>query len=260
MQPILNIAGYKFITLTDLSARRDIFLEKTTSLQLKGTILLSSEGVNITLAGSSENIADFLLFLQQETLFADMNFRKSYSDFQPFRHMRVRIKKEIITMGQPDIHPENETAPEISPAEFKKWLDEKRDITVLDTRNGYEVEFGTFDNAKHLDIDDFGEFPVAMRQVATDKPIVMFCTGGIRCEKAGLAMMHAGYSEVYQLKGGILNYFSEVGAAHYHGECFVFDERISVDTNLKPTGTTQCLTCQGPIKSADVSCRNCTTC
>lgn len=247
MMQILNIASYKFIALSDLPAHQSIFLEKTNNLRLKGTILLSAEGINISLAGIPEDIALFVSFLQSTPLFADMTFRESYSDFQPFKQMRVKIKPEIITLRQADIHPEQELAPDISPAEFKKWLDEKRDITILDTRNDYEVKFGTFEKAQQLYLDEFGEFPDAINQVSRDKPIVMFCTGGVRCEKAAWVMLNAGYSNVYQLKGGILNYFAEVGAEHYQGECFVFDERVAVDATLNPSGTKQCIICQGPI-------------
>lgn len=260
---ILNIASYKFIALTDLSERCSTFLEKATLLGLKGTILLSAEGININLAGLPEDIAEFIRFLHSDTLFSDMTFRESYSDFQPFKHMRVKIKQEIITLRQPDIHPENQTAPDISPEEFKKWLDEKRDMTILDTRNDYEVRFGTFENAQQLHLDDFGGFPAAIDQVSREKPVVMFCTGGIRCEKAALVMLNAGYSTVYQLQGGILNYFAKVGSDHYEGECFVFDERVAVDASLEPTGTKQCLLCQGPIVKQEemaLSSTSCVTC
>ncbi len=249
--PILNIASYKFVALSDLSRRCSILLEKTHSLSIKGTILLSAEGMNLSLAGIEKNIVEFILFLKNDPLFRDMTFRESYSDFQPFKHMRVKIKEEIITLRQPDIHPENQAAPDISPTEFKKWMDEKRDITILDTRNDYEIKFGTFENATQLNLDEFGEFPAAMHQVPHEKPVVMFCTGGIRCEKAAWVLLNAGYSNVYQLKGGILNYFAEVGAEHYQGECFVFDERIAVDANLISSGTKQCVICQGPIRKQE---------
>lgn len=231
MMSILNIAGYKFITLSDLEEWRDLLLGKVNHLQLKGTILLSTEGINLNLAGLPENIIKFKSFLLQNENFIDMTFRESYSDFPPFKRMRVKIKPEIITLRQPDIHPENQTAPALSPKEFKTWLDEERDMTILDTRNAYEIAFGTFKNAKNLHLEDFSEFPAAMKQIPRDKPIVMFCTGGIRCEKAALVMLNAGYSNVYQLQGGILNYFAEVGGDHYDGQCFVFDERVAVDTN-----------------------------
>jgi len=228
---VLNIAGYKFITLSNLPQRQSVLLEKTTALELKGTILLTPEGININLAGIPHQLAEFVDFLRKDSLFSDMTFRETNSHFQPFQRMCVKIKKEVITLRQPDIRPENQTAPDISPTEFKKWLDEKRDITILDTRNDYEVKLGTFENAQHLDLEDFSEFPAAINQISREKPIVMFCTGGIRCEKAALVMLKAGYSNVYQLKGGILNYFAEVGAEHYEGECFVFDERITINAN-----------------------------
>ncbi len=235
MTSILNIAGYKFISLSKLPEWRSILLEKTSELALKGTILLSKEGINITLAGLPGEVRAFIQFLQDTESFSDMTFRESYSDARPFKRMYVKIKQEIITLRQPAIHPEQKAAPDISPKELKQWLDEKRDITLVDTRNDYEIEYGTFKNAQNLHLEDFGEFPAVVNQVSRDKPIVMFCTGGIRCEKAAWVMLNAGYTNVYQLRGGILNYFAEVGRDHYEGECFVFDERVAVDTNLKPT-------------------------
>src|SRR5579872_7501395 len=190
MMPILNIASYKFVPLSHLPERRNTLLEKANLLHLQGTILLSTEGINVTLAGVPKDIAAFMEFLKNDPLFADMIFRESYSDTKPFRHLRVKIKKEIITLRQPEVHPEIKTAPAITPKEFKKWLDEKRDITILDTRNDYEVRFGTFENAQHLHLEDFGEFPDAIDQVSREKPIVMFCTGGVRCEKAALVMLN----------------------------------------------------------------------
>ena len=267
MNPILNIAGYKFIALTDLSALRVQLLTSASHLTLKGTILLSPEGINLSLAGTTENIQQFLTALKQDSRFADLTFRQSYSATQPFKYMRVKLKKEIITIKQADIQPEQQSAPEISPQEFKQWLDEQRDVTVLDTRNDYEVRFGTFKNAVNLQIDDFSEFPTAMQQVRADKPTVMFCTGGIRCEKAALVMLKAGYQNVFQLKGGILNYFAEVGGEHYQDECFVFDQRVALNSKLQETGTIQCKVCQSPVKKQeqtapefvpDVSCPSCT--
>jgi UPF0176 protein len=225
---IENIAGYKFIVLEQLETLRCEFLSLCQTLALKGTILLSPEGINIFLAGTTANIASFKAHLVNDTRFADMSFRISYSENQPFKRMKVKIKNEIITMRHPEIKPTETRAPAISPAELKQWLDENRDITILDTRNEFEVNYGTFDNAVNLHINDFSQFPEASKQVAKQKPIVMFCTGGIRCEKAALHMLNLGYKEVYQLEGGILNYFEQVGGAHYHGGCFVFDERESV--------------------------------
>lgn len=254
---ILNIAGYKFITLNDLPELLERFQSECQRLELKGTILLSPEGMNVTLAGPIESINEFKEFLRSDARFADYTFRESFSEDQPFDRMKVKIKNEIITMRRPEVRPDLKTAPDISPQDFKKWLDENRDITVLDTRNEYEVRFGTFKNAVNLHIDDFSEFPeAAEKNVTRDKPIVMFCTGGIRCEKAALHMLNAGYSEVYQLHGGILNYFKEVGGAHYDGECFVFDQRVAVDANLETTGTLQCTRCEGPMQ-VNADCPQC---
>lgn len=256
---ILNIAGYKFVSLSELQELRANLLEKCQALELKGTILLSPEGINLSLAGSVAKIEQFKELIENDERFADLTYRESLSDFVPFKRMKVKLKKEIITMRHPEVQPESGRAPDISPQEFKRWMDENRDIVVLDTRNDYEVRFGTFDKAVNLHIDDFCEFPEAAESITRDKPIVMFCTGGVRCEKAAIHLKNAGFSEVYQLDGGILNYFAEVGGAHYDGECFVFDERVSVDPELKTTGTVQCLVCYGPVKQSAISCESCQT-
>lgn len=251
---VLNIAGYKFIPLDELVLLQNLLLTECNHLGLKGTILLSEEGINISVAGIPSVINSFKSFLQLDNRFSDMSFRESVSAFQPFDLMKVKIKKEIITMHKPEIDASID-APSISPQALKQWLDEKREITLLDTRNDYEVKFGTFQNAKNLNIEDFGQFPETTNTIPNDKPIVMFCTGGIRCEKAARYLLKNGFSKVHQLEGGILNYFREVGGAYYEGECFVFDQRISVNSNLEVTGTRQCLQCQGPVK--ENGCRVC---
>ncbi len=231
---ILNIAGYKFTTLDNLSELRISLLNKCEELTLKGTILLSPEGINITLAGTLTDVNAFKAQLTANSSFSDMTFRESYSTNQPFKRLKVKLKKEIITFRQPEICPETQRAPAVSPQQFKQWLDQGRELTILDTRNDYEIEFGTFANATKLHIQDFCEFPQAAENLPTDKPVVMFCTGGVRCEKAGVHLLNKGFSEVYQLDGGILNYFAIEGGAHYEGACFVFDERIALDPNLQP--------------------------
>ena len=263
---ILNIAGYKFISLHDLSSWKKKLHEQCSSLAIKGTLLLSQEGINISLAGIEKNIQAFKFFLRNEACFADLSFRESYSTTLPFQHLKIKIKPEIITLKQPHIHPEYHRAPSISPTELKSWLDEKREMTLLDTRNDYEIRFGTFSHALNLHLHHFTELPTAIQQVNREKPVVMFCTGGIRCEKAALFMLDNGFSNVLQLDGGILNYFAEVGGTHYKGECFVFDERIAIDTHLQETKTSQCKICQSPINQAkpslppfvsDLSCNAC---
>jgi UPF0176 protein len=244
---ITNIAGYKFLSLSELAALQAGWLSQCESLHLKGTILLSEEGVNVTLAGMDDEITSFKSFLKRDARFADMTFRESVSAYQPFKHLKIKLKKEIITMRRPEVSPELQRAPSISPEEFKQWMDENRDITILDTRNDYEVRFGTFRGAVHFQLENFCGFPEASSQLDPQKPVVMFCTGGVRCEKAGLHLLNEGFSEVYQLDGGILNYFAKVGGVHYDGDCFVFDQRVAVNADLQETGTAQCKHCQGPV-------------
>lgn len=248
---ILNIAGYKFIAIDDRETLRNHLLTECNALSLHGTILLSPEGINVSLAGAPDKIAAFLTTLRADDRFTDMSFHQSYSETVPFKFMKVKLKKEIITMRKPDADPLPGRAPHISPADFKQWMDEKRDIIVLDTRNDYEYRFGTFDGAVNLHIADFGEFPEACKSITQDKPIVMFCTGGVRCEKAAIYMRDQGYQEVYQLDGGILGYFKQMGGAHWHGDCFVFDDRIALDPALQPTKSVQCGCCQGPVSEAE---------
>jgi UPF0176 protein len=249
---ITNIAGYKFIILTDLAELRAALLEVCTRVNCRGTVLLSQEGINLNLAGDADAILAVREFFRGDARFSDMSFRVSLSDRLPFKFMKVKIRQEIITMRRRDVQPELQRAPSISPQQLKVWLDEKREITLLDTRNAYEVRFGTFEHATHVGINDFSDFPQAAKNLKSDVPVVMFCTGGIRCEKAALHLQNAGHNEVYQLDGGILNYFAEVGGVHYQGECFVFDQRVSLDAALKQTGTLQCVSCEGPIVAGAV--------
>jgi len=231
---ILNIAAYQFFHVPDPKALRQALLAQCQCHSLKGTILLSEEGVNLSLAGEEANVQAFKQILGTiDPCLVGMTFRESYSEKIPFQRLKVKVKKEIITLKQAHINPTMQRAPAISPETLKQWLDEGREVTLLDTRNDYEMDFGTFHDAVNLHLGHFSEFPEKMTAVKSQKPIVMFCTGGIRCEKAALQMLDAGYADVYQLDGGILNYFAKVGGAHYQGRCFVFDERVSVDATLK---------------------------
>lgn len=224
----LNIAGYQFVAIPDYQALRAPLLAQCQSLSLKGTILLSQEGINLNLSGTVDAIAKFKTSLNTYTYFSGMTFREGYSETQPFKRLKIKLKKEIITLRQPKANPIEKRAPAILPETLKQWLDEKREFTLLDTRNDYEVELGTFQGAVNLHLKHFCDLPKAVQQVKKDKPIVMFCTGGIRCEKAALYMQQEGYETVYQLDGGILNYFAMVGGDHYDGACYVFDERVTV--------------------------------
>ena len=239
MNTILNIAAYKFVSLDDLPERRDHLKSRCGALQLKGTILLAHEGINLFLAGSPENIGAFKAELRGDPAFADIQFKDSFSDQMPFGKLLVKIKKEIIPFGQPQINPAEQPAERLSARSLKAWLDEGRNLVLLDTRNAFEVKHGTFANAQDFAIDHFRDFPAtALRADASlrDKIIVTFCTGGIRCEKAAPYLLQQGFQNVFQLDGGILKYFEECGDAHFEGECFVFDERVALDTDLNPSG------------------------
>ena len=238
MNTILNIAAYKFVSLDDLPNRRERLKSRCNELQLKGTILLAPEGINLFFAGATENIAAFKSELRSDAAFAGIQFKDSFSDRQPFGKLLIKIKKEIIPFGVPQVNPAKQPAERLSAGTLKAWLDEGRDIVLLDTRNAFEVKHGTFRNAHDLGINRFRDFPAAMAQADArlkDKTIVTFCTGGIRCEKAAPYLLQHGFKNVFQLDGGILRYFEECGEAHFDGECFVFDERVALDADLMPT-------------------------
>ena len=251
-----NIAGYKFAPLTDLKALRTRLLTRCKEWNLKGTILLSTEGINLFVAGLPPQVASLVSELRSVQGLADLQVKVSEGAHQPFNRMLVRIKKEIIAFGVPQVDPGRYTSPRVSPRTLKQWLDEGRPITLLDTRNDYEVKFGTFRNAHAIGIRHFRDFPEAVRKLPEnlkEQPIVTFCTGGIRCEKAAPFMELEGFKNIFQLDGGILKYFEECGGAHYNGECFVFDQRVGVDPSLHETESNQCFACLTPLAAADQS-------
>jgi UPF0176 protein len=239
---VVNISCYKFITLSDREALKAALAQRCQALDLKGTILLAPEGINVFLAGSREAIDEIVAWLRADPRFADLQPKESLSASAPFRKLRVRLKKEIITMKMPLIRPEEGRAPSVAAATLKQWLDrgcddEGRPVVMLDTRNDYEVEAGTFEAAVDFNIGSFSEFPPQLarhRDEFAGKTVVSFCTGGIRCEKAAIHMQAVGIERAYQLEGGILKYFEEVGGAHYRGDCFVFDQREALSADLQP--------------------------
>jgi UPF0176 protein len=235
---VVNIAAYKFVSLDQLPSLRDALKSRCLTLNLKGTILLAPEGINLFLAGSEDNIAAFKRDLASDARFADMTFKDSRSEALPFGKLLVKIKREIIPFGKPEINPAQQPAERLAARTLKAWLDARRDIVLLDTRNSFEIKHGTFKNATDFAIDHFRNFPRAAEHAdpgLKEKTIVTFCTGGIRCEKAAPYLLQQGYQHVYQLDGGILKYFEQCGKAHFEGDCFVFDERIALDADLKPT-------------------------
>ena len=251
---VLNIAGYKFEPLDDLDVLVPKFQNKCDSLDLRGSVYLSPNGVNFSLAGSEEAIKQYLVFMEEDGRFLDIPIKKTYSETQPFRRMKVRLKKEIISLGRDDINPRELTGEYISPQELYAMYENNEDVIVLDTRNEYETRVGLFENAIDLQLDTFRDFPQAIEELPEEykeKQIVMYCTGGIRCEKASAVMLKSGFSNVKQLEGGVLDYFKETGGKYWNGDCFVFDERVALDTDLKETEYIYCFICREPLSAEE---------
>jgi predicted sulfurtransferase len=258
----INIAGYHFAHLQDLPAMREQLLERCLELHLKGTILVSPEGLNAFLAGTREAIDDILILIRNIPGLENFSVKESLSENQPFRRMLVRLKKEIIAFGIEKANPLYNDAPRVSPQQLKEWLDQGKDLILLDTRNDFEVDLGTFENAQHFNLKTFKGFidaAAAQKDTWENKTIVTFCTGGVRCEKAAPFMNMVGYKDVYQLDGGILKYFEECGSAHYAGDCFVFDKRVALTPELKPSGHGLCYTCQAVLPHSGAPCPKCET-
>ncbi|SDV50076.1 sulfurtransferase [Chitinasiproducens palmae] len=260
---IVNLAGYLFAPIPDTAVLRAPLKARCDALGLRGTILLAGEGINLFVAGRAEDCDALLDFLRNDPLFegrfAALTVKRSLSDAQPFRRMLVKLKKEIITMKHPAIAPAAGRAPAVAPATLKRWLDQGSDdsgrpVVMLDTRNAFEVDVGTFEGALDWRLDKFSDFPAALaahRDELTGKTVVSFCTGGIRCEKAGLYMDEIGIDNSYQLDGGILGYFEHVGGAHYRGDCFVFDHRTALDAQLQPASAAQCFACRTVLDAGE---------
>jgi UPF0176 protein len=269
MAAFINLSGYKFTPLSDLIPLRDRLRRLTMDAGLRGTILLSTEGINLFVAGTRSALDTLLAELQRVPGLETLAPKESVSDEQPFNRMLVKIKKEIIAFGVEGIDPARRPTAKLPPQTLKQWLDEGRPVTLLDTRNDYEIRMGSFRGALPARIDHFREFPQAVSRLPEamkQQPIVMFCTGGIRCEKAGPYLEKSGFTNVHQLDGGILKYFEECGGAHYEGECFVFDRRVGVDPSLQETNSVLCYNCQLPLSEeeqrhphcvADISCPHC---
>ena len=251
---VVNIAGYKFEPLENPVDLVRMYQQKCDELKLKGTMLISKNGINFSLAGTQQATDTIIAFLEEDNRFLNIPLKITYSENQPFRRMKVRLKKEIISLGRKDINPRELTGERISPQDLKNLLDNKEDILVLDTRNEYETRVGKFENAIDLNLDTFRDFPEAIESLPEeykDKQIVMYCTGGIRCEKASAVMMKAGFADVKQLEGGVLDYFKETGGAYWEGDCFVFDERVALDTELNETDYIYCYICREPLSAEE---------
>ena len=270
MAYFLTAALYKFVELPDFADLKAPLLDCCNNNQVKGTILLASEGINGTIAGSSEGVHAVLAFLRSDPRFADLVHKESFSEKAPFYRLKIRLKREIVTMGIPDINPRLMAGKYVKPEEWNKLLDDP-DVVVVDVRNDFEVSMGTFEGAINPKTKSFSELPewVLQETALRNKPkVAMFCTGGIRCEKSTAFLRTQGFDEVYHLEGGILKYLETVPEAEsrWEGECFVFDERVSVGHGLKSGNYELCRGCRHPISQEDkaselfvlgVSCPHC---
>jgi UPF0176 protein len=246
---ILNLSAYAFVTLDRLPERRDSWHRDALACGLKGTVVLAEEGINLFVAGQESGVRDWLAGLRREPRLAALDAKESWSDALPFRHLRVKIKREIIRMNQPHVQPATALkgrAPAVDAATLARWLDAGhddagREVLLLDTRNAFEVDAGAFNGAIDWRLHKFSDFPAALaarRGELAGRTVVTYCTGGIRCEKAALSMREGGLDDVYQLDGGVLRYFEHLPAApHWHGRCFVFDGRETLGPDLAPPAT-----------------------
>ncbi len=241
---VLNLAAYHFVAISDPDQLARQLQERFEAASLRGTALVTPEGINLFLAGGPEALRGVVAWLREDARFASLVVKWSESEQLPFKRLRVKRKREIISFRKDGLDPIGARAPAVDPTTLKRWLeqgrdDAGRDIVMVDTRNAQEVDYGTFEGALTLPIAKFTELPEALephREMLCDKTLVSFCTGGIRCEKAAIWMQQAGYSNVYQLDGGILGYFEQVGGYGYRDRCFVFDARVALDPALKPMG------------------------
>lgn len=253
---IANITGYKFTPITDTKLLQEKIINLSEENNLKGTVLISDKGINFSVAGLIENTCKFVKVIKKDKQFSDIDIKTTFNEYQPFRKMLVRIKKEIISMGVDEINPYEFTGEKIKPVELNKKLDAGEDVILLDTRNEYEVRLGTFENAIDLNLDSFRDFPTkinGLREQIGDKEIVMFCTGGVRCEKASALMLKSGFKNVKQIDGGVINYFKETGGAHWKGDCFVFDDRVALDKELNETDYVLCFRCREPLNKDEIA-------
>ena len=253
-------AFYKFVTLDDCPLLRERLHAEATRLKIKGTVLLAAEGINGTLAGSAGSIAEFLQLLRRDPRLRDLEHKEAFANSAPFARLKVRIKREIVTLGRPEADPNRQVGAYVEPRDWNRLIQDP-DVLLLDTRNAYEYAIGSFAGAVDPGTRQFREFPDFVARTLgadRDRPIATFCTGGIRCEKATAFLLAQGFTRVYHLKGGILKYLEEIapGESLWRGECFVFDERVAVGHGLRPGAARLCPQCGWAIGD-DADCPQC---
>jgi UPF0176 protein len=270
MKTVVICALYKFTRLNDHESMREPLLDFMLERDIRGTLLLADEGINGTVAGSREAIDELLGKLISDARLADLDHKESLSETNPFYRTKVRLKKEIVTMGISGIDPLQAVGTYVDPADWNELISDP-DTVLIDTRNDYEIGIGTFRNATNPETDSFREFPAYVRKhldPVQHRKVAMFCTGGIRCEKSTAYLKELGFENVFHLKGGILKYLEEIPPEEslWEGECFVFDNRVSVGHGLKEGCYDQCHACRMPITDEDklsgyyeegVSCPHC---
>ncbi len=252
---------YKFtkIAAGRLEGLKDQLTEKAKELEILGLLLIGTEGCNATLSGAEDNLNLYKSFMQSLSEIGELSFKESKSDKHPFKRFKVDIREEIVTLKDVEAVPQSQKNNHLSPAEWKEVLASEEDFVLIDTRNFYETDIGVFKNAIDMHLSKFSEFPDKIKElnVPKEKKVLMYCTGGIRCEKAILDMQKQGYGNVFQLEGGILKYLEEFPEQEFEGECFVFDHRVSVDQNLQPSIKYKlCPHCGNPADT-DINCILC---
>ena len=253
---IVVAALYKFVTLDDYVQLREPLLQTLLAHDVRGTLLLAEEGINGTVSGSREGIDAVLAWLRADARLVDIDHKESYCAEQPFYRTKVKLKKEIVTLGVPGVDPSRRVGTYVEPRDWNALVDDP-EVLVIDTRNDYEVGIGSFKGAIDPQTKSFRDFPAYIREhfdPARHRKVAMFCTGGIRCEKASSFMLQEGFPEVFHLKGGILKYLEEVPAAEsrWEGECFVFDNRVTVTHDLAEGVYDQCHACRTPVSPEDM--------
>ncbi|MGJ8620810.1 MAG: rhodanese-related sulfurtransferase [Methylophilaceae bacterium] len=257
MSKFLTAALYKFVSLPDYKDLQQPILDACVQHTIKGTLLLAKEGINGTIAGEPANIRAILTYLRQYPQFSDLEHKESYADSHPFYRMKVKLKKEIVTMGVKDVDPNQVVGTYVKPEDWNALISDP-DVILLDTRNDYETHIGTFKGAIDPKTTTFREFPQYVEQNLDknkNKKVAMFCTGGIRCEKASSYMKQQGFEEVYHLQGGILKYLETVPKEEslWEGECFVFDQRVGVKHGLEVGEYDQCYACRMPLSPEELN-------
>jgi UPF0176 protein len=249
-----------FDPVTELEILQKSLEDKAQSLSIKGLVILGPEGINSTVAApNEETMAEFKVWIQEVFKAPNLMFKNSFAPSAPFRRFKVKIRKEIVTAGTPDLFPEKTQNHHLSPEEWNKVLSEEKDVLLIDTRNWYETKIGTFKGAVNPGIDQFSEFPQWLEKQAyqKDQKMLIFCTGGIRCEKGILELQRQGYSNVYQLEGGILKYIEEKPNDQFEGECFVFDHRVAVNQSLEPSKKYKLCPHCGQPSEIKITCKRC---